>query len=232
MRPLSGGYRWPTTPQEAIALQNQLAGRLILEGDLGDIDLIAGADCSNTPGSNTMIGAVAVWSMSRREVVASATAVGEATFPYIPGLLAFRELPVLLEAFGIVGAHGYAPLHIDAVISDGHGIAHPRGFGIACHLGLLLGIPTVGCGKSRLVGEFVMPATQKGSSSLLLYKEREVGQVVCTRDGVAPVFVSPGHLIGMKAAVDLILRCCVRYRLPEPIRTAHKLAGDALHSHC
>jgi len=192
---------WPRTAAEAIAIQNQLSAKLVLDGNLYDVDLIAGADCSNMPGTNTMVGAVVVWSVSKREVIAQTTAVGKATFPYIPGLLAFRELPVLLEAFknlppltpplrsrggnkgGVKGAklNNSGPLRlgvlarnlgIDAVICDGQGLAHPRGFGIACHLGLLLDIPTVGCAKSRLIGEYQMPKSCKGSQSSLIKESR------------------------------------------------------------
>jgi len=211
---------WPPNASEAIALQKELVYRLLLEGDVKDADLIAGVDCSSYGSTGTMVGAVVIWSVSEGRIVTSVTASAEAEFPYVPGLLAYRELPVLLKAFRELDV---IP---DAVICDGQGTAHMRGFGIACHLGLYLGIPTVGCGKSRLVGSFEMPDGLKGSISSLTYKDREVGRVVRTRTGVSPVYVSPGHLIGVDSAVELILRTCTRYRLPEPIRAAHKLAGE------
>jgi len=266
------------TAAEAIALQKQLARQLVLEGKLPRIDLVAGADVSCPQSkiqnlkSKILVGAIVVWSLSRREVVDSATAVQAATFPYIPGLLAFREIPVLLKAFNnLAQSRQYTKtkkplrlcvfardLKIDAVICDGQGIAHPRRMGIASHLGLELGIPTVGCGKSRLCGRHEDPPDVKGGWTSLWGEElqiedcglkierresapspmpsnlqssiynlqSEIGRVVRTHAGVKPVFVSPGHLIGMDAAVDLVLRCCTRYRLPEPIRAAHKLAGE------
>ena len=215
---------WPNSIEQAIQLQKYLAGRLTLEGSVEDAELIAGVDCSSYGSTGTMVGAVVVWNLKENRIVASSTSTVEADFPYIPGLLAFRELPALLEAFRKLDA---AP---DAVICDGQGTAHMRGFGIACHLGLYLGIPTVGCGKSRLVGSFEMPGLEKGSVSSLTYKSNEVGRVVRTRTGVSPVFVSPGHLIGMDGAVDLILKCCTKYRLPEPIRAAHRLAGEGMNA--
>ena len=211
---------WPSTYENAIQLQKELAGRLVLTGKASDTELIAGVDCSCRGSTGTMIGAVVVWSRTQNQVIASSTSRVETDFPYIPGLLAFREIPALLEAFRGLDT---AP---DVIIVDGQGTAHMRGFGIACHLGLYLGIPTVGCGKSRLVGSFEVPGNEKGSVSPLTYKGSEVGRVVRTRTGVSPVFVSPGHLIGMDSAVDLILQCCIKYRLPEPIRAAHNLAGE------
>jgi len=211
---------WPPNASEAIALQREFSKRLVLEGDVMNADLIAGVDCSSFGSTGTMVGAIVVWSISEGRVVTSVTASAEAEFPYVPGLLAFRELPVLLKAFRELD------LMPDAVICDGQGTAHMRGFGIACHLGLYLGIPTVGCGKSRLVGSFTAPDSLKGSVSSLNYKGREVGRVVRTRTGVSPVFISPGHLMGMDGAVELILGTCTKYRLPEPIRAAHKLAGE------
>ncbi len=167
-----------------------------------------------------MVGAVTLWSLNRGEVTQSTTATAEAALPYIPGLLAFREIPVLLEAFRKL------QVRPEAVICDGQGTAHPRGFGIACHLGLYLGIPTVGCGKSRLIGSYTEPGNPKGSATDLTHRGRRIGQVVRTRTGVKPVFVSPGHLVGFDEAVELVLRACSRYRLPEPVRAAHKLANE------
>lgn len=220
MRPV--GLHLPSNTTEAITLQRELARRLVLEGDLDGLDLIAGVDASSLGSTGIIVGAVVVWSQSRGEIVDQATTVVETEFPYIPGLLAFRELPSVLESFNKLKTEPHA------VICDGQGTAHMRGFGIACHLGLYLGIPTVGCGKSRLIGTYVEPGIEKGAFSALTYKDKEVGRVVRTRTGVKPVFVSPGHLCGLGAAVRLILECCTRYKLPEPIRAAHNLSGESL----
>lgn len=213
---------FPSDTAEAVSLQKELSERLILKGIVENPDLIAGVDCSSYGSSSIIVGAVAVWSLIKGELAGAATAQVEAELPYIPGLLAFREIPALLKAFEKLD------LEPDAVICDGQGTAHMRGFGIACHLGLYIGIPTVGCGKSRLVGSFSMPENDKGSVSTLKYKGKEVGRVVRTRNGVKPVFVSPGHLIGIDGAVDIVLKSCTKYRLPEPIRAAHKLAGETM----
>ena len=213
---------WPSNTSEAVALQRELSERLILEGSVRNPDLVAGVDCSSYGNSGMIVGAVAVWSLVKGELTGAAVAAVEAELPYIPGLLAFREIPALLKAFEKLD------LEPEAIICDGQGTAHMRGFGIACHLGLYLGIPTVGCGKSRLVGSFSMPENDKGSFTSLTYKSKEVGRVVRTRDGVKPVFVSPGHLIGIDGAVELIFKTCTRYRLPEPIRAAHRLAGETM----
>jgi len=213
---------WPSNTSEAVALQRELSERLILEGNVGNPDLVAGVDCSSYGNTGMMVGAIAVWSLVEGELTGAAVAAVEAELPYIPGLLAFREIPVLLKAFEKLD------LEPEAIICDGQGTAHMRGFGIACHLGLYLGIPTVGCGKSCLVGTYRVPAEEKGSVELLNYKGREIGRVVRTRKGVKPVFISPGHLVGIDGAVELIFKTCTRYRLPEPIRAAHRLAGETM----
>ncbi|MCF7811602.1 endonuclease V [bacterium] len=208
--------------KDAVELQKSLSQRLILKGSPKKADFIAGVDCSSYAYSKLMVSAVTVWSYSQKEIIDSITASHETDFPYIPGLLAFREIPVILKAFQILET---IP---DVVICDGQGIAHMRGFGIACHLGLYLGLPTLGCGKSRLVGSYEKPDPEKGSVKSLCYKGKEVGKVVRTRNNVKPVFVSPGHLIGMNESVEIVLTSCLKYRLSEPIRAAHKLAGDTI----
>ena len=142
-------------------------------------------------------------------------------YPYIPGLLAFREGPVVLEALSNLR------IEPDAVIFDGMGQIHPRRMGIAAHLGLWLGRPTIGCGKSHYIGDYAEPAQEKGSRSPLFYREQQLGVVLRTRRGVKPVYVSAGHLASLAGAVELVLACTPRYRLPEPIRAAHKAASLA-----
>ncbi len=213
---------WPSNNSEAIKLQHELAGKLVLKGEIEPVDLVAGVDCSSYGNTGMTVGAVVVWSLSEKKEIATSTAVVETDFPYIPGLLAFRELPALLRAFDKL------EIVPDAVICDGQGTAHMRGFGIACHLGLYLGIPTLGCGKSRLVGSYKVPGRLKGSVEPLMYKDRLAGAVVRSRTNVKPVFISPGHLISLDNAVKLALKSCSRYRLPDPVRTAHNLSGEVL----
>jgi len=181
-----------------------------------------GVDCSSFGNSGVMVGAAAVWNRIENRLVDYATALTLADFPYVPGLLAFRELPAILAAF-----RGLKTLP-DVIICDGQGTAHTRGFGIACHLGLYLELPTIGCGKSRLVGTYSPPGNDKGAQSTLSYKSLEIGRVVRTRSGVAPVFVSPGHRCGFDRAVEITLSACTRFRLPEPVRAAHNLSRHAL----
>ncbi len=215
-------FNLPNSASEAVELQKQLVKKLVLHGDPSNLDLVAGADVSSYGQRGMMCGAIVVWNRKKQVVIAQATATVQATFPYIPGLLAFRELPALLEAFKRLDT---VP---EVIICDGQGIAHPRGIGIAAHLGLLLGIPTIGCGKTRLVGEHEEPGIAKGSVTLLEYRNKVIGQVVRTRNSVKPLFISPGHLCGIPEASRTILSLCTKYRLPEPIRAAHNLAGMTL----
>ena len=149
------------------------------------------------------------------EVIETAGHVARARFPYVPGYLSFREIPVLLGAFRKIRRRP------DLVVCDGQGVAHPRRFGLASHLGLVLGMPSIGCAKSRLVGDHDEPRRERGSSVPLIFEGREVGAVVRTRDGVAPLYVSPGHRIDVEGAARLVLSCCRGVRLPEPTRRAH-----------
>jgi deoxyribonuclease V len=143
---------------------------------------------------------------------------GESSFPYIPGMLSFREGPAIISA---IKKLSQIP---DLIIFDGHGIAHPKGFGIASHIGVILDIATIGCAKSCLVGEYVDPGLRKGQWQYLYYKGKEVGVVLRTRDFVKPIFVSPGHKIDIKSSIDIVLNCVLRYRIPEPLRRADRLS--------
>jgi len=215
---------WPTSIAKAGLLQRELSRLVRLSGDLSNCDLIAGADCASVTGKDIIAGAVVVWQKSSSQVIAQATAVIKTNFPYISGLLAFRELPVLLAAFQEL------TITPEAVIVDGQGWAHPRRLGIACHLGLYLRLPTIGCGKTHLYGSFTIPEEAKGSRSLLFCGKERLGYVLRTRAKVSPVFISPGHKCSLEAAADLVLECCTATRLPEPIRAAHRLAGETLKS--
>jgi deoxyribonuclease V len=168
-----------------------------------------------------MYAAVVVVEWPSGDVVEQVTAERPAEFPYIPGLLSFREIPALLAAFEKLRSKP------DVIIYDGHGIAHPRRFGIASHLGVLLDVPTIGCAKSRLVGEHAEPGLERGAQTPLTLDGKTIGAVVRTRTNVKPVFVSVGHRVSLRAAVRLVLDTATRYRLPEPTRLAHVFSNTA-----
>ncbi|MHC4939798.1 MAG: deoxyribonuclease V [Planctomycetota bacterium] len=198
--------------------QLELRDQLIVAGDPRGVRRIAGADISYDRGSDRFFASVAVLSWPGLELVEEAHAEGTSPMPYIPGLLSFREGPSLLRAFRKLATPP------DLILFDGHGLAHPRRFGVACHLGLLLDIPSIGCGKSRLCGEHDEPGGP-GSAVPLRLDGRRIGMVVRTRANTKPMYVSPGHRIGFPAAVRWVLKCCAGYRQPEPTRWAHRLAN-------
>lgn len=213
-------HDWEMSCREAVALQRELAGRVAPEDRLpAELRWVAGVDVSYEKHGELFFAAVVVLALPDLETVEEASAVGRVTFPYVPGLLSFRELPVVLEAFRTLRA---VP---DAVLVDGQGIAHPRRLGLASHLGLWLGLPTVGCAKSRLCGEHREPGRRRGDGVPLLLEGERVGTVLTTRDGVKPLYVSPGHLTDVAAAERLTLACGGRYRMPEPTRLAHLLSN-------
>jgi deoxyribonuclease V len=208
-------HPWKLTPKEAIALQRRLACRVDACRPLAGCEFIAGVDASYSRFSPILYAAVVVLRTSDWTVVEAQHVVTRTTFPYIPGLLTFREAPPLLRAFKKLK---HRP---DAVMVDGQGFAHPRRLGIASHLGLWLGIPTLGCAKSRLIGEHRAPGIRPGAQTPLLHEKEVIGSVVRTKHGVKPLYVSVGHLIDLPSAVSLVLRACRGYRLPEPTRQAH-----------
>lgn len=214
-------HPWATSYSRAVRLQNALRNRLVLAPPAKPIRLIAGADASYWKRSDLFYGAVVVFSTEPWRVVEWAAAEGRVSFPYIPGMLSFREAPILLKAFKKLKA---AP---DLVIFDSQGIAHPRGLGLAAHVGLFLGIPTIGCAKSRLIGGYREPGIRAGCRTALTHDGEKIGTVLRTRDGVKPVFVSPGHLMDHRGAVKWVLECCRGCRLPEPTRQAHILVNQA-----
>lgn len=176
---------------------------------------MAGADVSYQKGGDKLFAAVVVLQLPTLRLVEQATVVARARFPYVAGLLSFREAPALLAAFRKLRARP------DLVLVDGHGIAHPRRFGIASHLGWLLEVPTIGCAKSILCGTHGRLARPRGATSALVHKAEPVGTALRTRAGVQPVYVSVGHLIDLDSAVEIVLRCAPKFRIPEPIRQAH-----------
>ncbi|MCA3749137.1 MAG: endonuclease V [Rubrobacter sp.] len=207
------------TPAEARRLQEELAGRVVCGPPLevGEVRYVAGADVSTEGGR--AYATVAVLDFPGLSVGEVRGFEAPLRFPYIPGLLAFREVPA------VVGALGQVETPVDALICDAQGRAHPRRMGLACHVGLFVDVPTIGCAKSRLVGGFREPGEKKGSVSDLVHRGEVVGKVVRTRDRVSPVFVSVGNRVDLGGAVELVLACCTRYRLPEPIRQAHNAAN-------
>jgi deoxyribonuclease V len=208
-------HAWNLTPTAAVALQKELAGRVRSDVPLQSCNLIAGADCSYNRFSTTIYAGVVVLRADDLRVVERQGAVGETTFPYVPGLLTFREAPTLLQAFAKLE---HVP---DLVVCDGQGVAHPRRIGFVSHVGLWLNVPCVGCAKTRLVGSFTEPDREAGSSTPLFDRGDVIGRVVRSKTGVKPLFVSSGHLIDIHSAVRWVLATTRKYRVPEPTRLAH-----------
>jgi deoxyribonuclease V len=215
---------WPATAAEAIELQERMARRVRVTPLSGQVRLLAGLDAAYRPADHTgapatlCFAAAVLWDLRAATVVEEEAACCPVSFPYRPGLLAFRESPGLLAALARLQR---AP---EALLCDGHGLAHPRRFGLACHLGLLLNLPALGCAKSPLVGSWEEPAQEAGSRTALIDNGRRVGTVLRTRTGARPLFVSPGHLLSLPDAEGLALACVRGHRLPEPQRRAHLLA--------
>lgn len=213
-------HDWNLTPAQAVALQIELARHLVHDQplDLSAVRLIAGVDVSVK--NDVSQAAVVALSFPDLQLVEAVTAAYPTPFPYIPGLLTFREGPSLEAAFQRLRSEP------DVFIFDGMGRIHPRRIGIASHMGLWLDRPTVGCGKSHLIGEYVEPGNQTGDFSPLRDGGEVLGVVLRTRPNVKPVYVSVGHRADLNTAIELVLRCTTKYRLPEPIRQAHTLAGQ------
>ncbi|MDZ4768042.1 MAG: deoxyribonuclease V [Chloroflexota bacterium] len=223
-------HEWAVSPAEAIRIQKDLAPTLIADApiDLDAVRTVAGVDVSVRPDPLTSEpmsrAAVVVMRFPDLTVLEVARSAQPTPFPYIPGLLTFREAPVLLEAFAAL------TIEPDVFIFDGMGRAHPRRMGIAAHLGLWLDRPTIGCGKTHLIGVYDPVGVEAGSASALVDRGETIGVVLRTRTNVSPVYISVGHRAELQSAIALTLRCVTRYRLPEPIRAAHREAGrtDAL----
>ena len=213
-------HSWQLSIDQAKQLQTRLASLVSRENELTEPHLIAGCDIS-APDSNGIVhAAVIIVRYPSLEVVEEQVVEKKAIFPYVPGLLSFRESPLLLTAFENLSNEP------DLILVDGQGIAHPRHFGIASHLGLILNIPTIGCAKSRLCGHHKPLATQKpGAYTNLIDNNEIIGAVVITKNKTNPIYVSIGHKIDLPAAIFWVLECCNGYRLPEPCRLAHLTAG-------
>lgn len=210
----------PPTPKEAIAIQERLKDSVILADQLPPVRCAAGVDAALDAGGKTILAAAALLQLPELAFCESSVFRMAADFPYIPGLLSFREAPAIL------GALERLPMPPDLILCDGQGLAHPRRFGIACHIGVLTGLPAIGVAKTRLTGEHQEPAEEKGSLAPLTDRGEVVGMVLRSRTGVKPVFVSPGHRISLETSVSLVMQCLGRFRLPEPLRRAHRLASE------
>jgi deoxyribonuclease V len=212
-------HDWAMTPREAVELQKSLRERVRVEPLKKRIETIAGADISFNKFSPVVYAGLVVMRLPSLEVIEEVGVVSESKFPYVPGLLSFRESPSVLEAWSKLKTEP------DAVMFDGQGIAHPRRIGIASHVGLIINRPTLGCAKSVLVGKYEEPAQERGSWTELVDKGEVVGAAVRTKTKVQPIFVSPGHLIDLAGAIRLTLECDGGYRQPEPTRRAHLLVN-------
>lgn len=212
-------HDWNLSPREAVELQKRLRDQVRIAPLATDVRTIAGADISFNKFEPTVYAGVVVLSFPELEVVEEVGVVSETGFPYVPGLLSFRETPSVLEAWSQLKTEP------DALMLDGQGLAHPRRVGIACHVGLLIERPTLGCAKSVLVGKYEEPYIERGSWTEMVDKGEVVGAALRTKRNVQPVFVSPGHLIDLEGAIDLTLRSDGGYRQPEPTRRAHLLVN-------
>jgi len=213
-------HDWNVSPQEAIELQKTLASEVISNQpiDIASVKLVAGVDVSVK--ENVSQAAVVILRYPELEVIETVLTKRPTPFPYIPGLLSYREGPVLEEAFQKLQNEP------DVFIFDGMGIMHPRRIGIASHMGVWLQKPTIGCGKTYFLGTYDEPAQERGAWSLVHHKGDVIGAVLRTRNAVKPVYISPGNLADLSTSLDLVMRCTPKYRLPEPIRQAHNAAGN------
>ena len=200
-------------------MQEKLCHQVITEDLFGDIKYVAGVDVGYSNDNRITQGAITVLSFPELELKEQAIAKRPTSFPYIPGLLSFREIPAILDAF--------KKLNIipDVLLCDGQGLIHPRRFGLACHLGVLVNIPSIGVAKSHYIGKYDAVGLEKGNWQPLIYQEKVIGAVVRSRTGVKPIYVSTGHKISLKTAINYVLKCTSKYPLPETTHRADKLAS-------
>lgn len=215
---------WPATEEQALAVQDELRGRVILDesGPPPGTGHVTGVDVAYDDERDVVVAAAVVLDAATLDTVAEATAVGQVSFPYVPGLLAFREIPTVLAALDAL------PCDPGLVVCDGYGLAHPRRFGLAAHLGVLTGLPTIGVAKNPFTFTYDDPGNARGDASPLLAGTEEVGRALRTRDGVKPVFVSVGHRVDLDTACAHTLALTPAYRLPETTRRADTLCRRAL----
>jgi deoxyribonuclease V len=212
--------RWNLTPREAVREQERLRGRVVLKDEFDSLRYVAGADVAFDPATDIAFAGVIVYTFPGLQEVERRMARRKLRFPYVPGLLSFRESPLLLAAFARLQTEP------DLILIDGHGRAHPRLFGIACHLGVLLDKPTIGCAKSLLVGEHSEPGAQRGATAPLIFKGECVGKVLRTRANVKTIYVTVGHRVSLPSAVKIVERCLDGFRIPKPTREADHYVRD------
>jgi deoxyribonuclease V len=212
-------HSWKVTPAEARAIQESLRDQVEREDRLGPVSRVAGVDVGFEEGGNITRAAVAVLSYPELQPLQQAVARLPTSFPYVPGLLSFREIPAVLAALQQLDSPP------DLILCDGQGLAHPRRFGIACHLGVITDIPCIGVAKSRLMGRHREPGPEKGCQEPLLDGDEQIGAVLRTRNNVRPLYISSGHRVSLETAIGYVLACTPKYRLPETTRRAHKLAS-------
>ncbi len=208
-------HAWDLSPRDAIEMQRRIAKEVVVYGGTIHPETVAGVDVSYASKGRLAVCCITVFSFPDMDFINSVHSIMEVRFPYIPGLLTFREGPSVLDAFERLD---FIP---DVFIFDGQGIAHPRGVGIASHMGVYLGIRSIGCAKSHLFGDYKIPGPRKGDMSALVHKGDVIGTVLRTRDNTRPVFISPGHMIDIIDSTRIALECATKYRLPEPVRQAH-----------
>jgi deoxyribonuclease V len=208
------------TPQQAVAIQKELRQQLNLSPLQKEIITIGGADISFNKYSTTVYAGIVVLQFPSLQVVETKAVVDTTEFPYIPGLLAFREVPALSKAWEALATKP------DVLVLDGHGIAHPRRMGIATHFGLVMQTPTIGCAKSVLTGKYTEPPNEAGRYTDLIHQNEVIAKVLRTKRNTKPVFVSPGNLISMEQSLDIIIQCMRKYRIPEPTRFAHNFVNE------
>ena len=213
-------HPWNVSVAEARDIQNRLSPLVVTQGRLPKVRYVAGVDVSVK--NNRSVAAFVVLRYADLQIADVATSDQTTPFPYIPGLLSFREIPAIISAFEKL------QVKPDLILVDGQGLAHPRRFGLASHLGILLDIPTIGCAKTRFIGTHEEPAAEAGCYTDLWDGEELIGAVLRTRENVKPLYISTGHKIGLPPALDRVLECCIGYRLPEPTRLAHQAAGGNL----
>lgn len=214
-------HSWNLTPAEAIRVQRRLAGRVRRTAPRRAIRTVAGVDCAFSRDGRRCLAAAVVWDLEERRVVEERVSARPLRFPYVPGLLSFREAPAVLAALRALRTRP------DALMLDGQGVAHPRRLGIASHVGLICDLPTVGVAKSRLLGEHREPGPKRGARAALTDGGERIGTVLRTRDHVRPVYVSIGHALDLETACRLVLRAGAGYRLPEPTRLADRAVARA-----
>ncbi|MCM3781630.1 deoxyribonuclease V [Neobacillus mesonae] len=221
MKPIFN-HEWDLNETEAFELQERLAKQVIQEDQVSDIQFVAGVDVAYSKHTDKLIAAVVILDALTLEVIESSVVEDTARFPYVPGLFSFRELPPIIRAFEQLST---SP---DLVVCDGQGIAHPRRFGLASHLGILYDIPAIGCGKTRLIGTFTEPDNERGATSPLIDGSETIGRVLRTQRNVKPIFVSAGHRISLVTACEWVLRLSPQYRLPETTRQADQLVRKVI----